>query len=1124
MEPPPPAKRPRLLGPLGTEEEEDPLEDELLSLPSEVNARRDPNLKLERSRQHAVFKLKSAFESIFERYGRDFEGVGDEIDLRTGRIVVNNGHIEGLRGSDLLEGEDGEDEDEDGVGDEVEGEGDKEELNDEKRILQGGREVDENRLSRLGGQEGLGMVGMPQMGYMGPQMGFNGFGGWPGMMGGQPPGLSNMMFPGQMGGPFGGFGTDYGYGPPMNLQTSDPTWQAPALPPSYMYRPGATTTAVTVKKKRMSLIAPREDQGDNEDDVLLGVSAEGSGKAVTETPIKQKLLVPKPPPDTGSTKKKRGPGRPKTKIGSDTPKQPAQKHEEENTTQKSSPREDVVMGESDGTPSKTTSAARADVETVVEDSEPLPAKPELSGTATRNDSAKGLEMQPTVVAVRSRPPTVKDPIPADDTDLYIYMSDSEQKSARKPQNQSLRVEIVAKRPIDVTSFRAITPEQSEAESPILQSVGVEQSIPTRATETLALEEKGADQPARPPTPESEKETEAQPKPPEEVFTRHVVDTEYDFSDEDESMPRRKKQPQKKAEASRRKDENLLRKTLRKPLSIVASETKTTSERPHEDAPMPEAQNLIPQDVSLEDQANCEGEHDTEDSKEPSPQPAPRIINTEASILDVMVQPPDISEVVYRIGNEETPWPKRRARSSFRGRDPRGEIPDSDPIGGFSTQDDLDDNIRPPSPSLSFHGEEDTALEIPDSYPEPSSELGIPEAEPRRDHTIPSPTLSSYAPTDEILEPIPFLSSQAQGDEVPEPASGLSSQPPNHEISKPTPSLPTQSHDDNIPETISSPPLGTQQHYDDNNVLESIEHASSPLIPKPAQAKQDFQPKLATPSSTTPVRRPRGRPSRTKSRPAAKPSTTPVAKSTTTTTATKPTTTPATKPTKTPTSKPTPTPASTSISSTTKRKRRSGVLSLLSDSEDDELSLLTPSQHPPVTPITRSSPASHHVRLFPHITTSLKRDALLKSVSKPRQQPRKKEQDKNQDGQTAPDETDKLRKGDGFVAAAASAAAMSTNNDKNDNLGGKGTEETAGGRGEKRRKATRRGVVVKAFVSAKRQRQRYNDGTPLSKRIITGEEKEGVGEWGDLVQTPNGTVRRCGEEGFVCERAFCFRCV
>ncbi len=39
------------------------------------------------------FRLKSTFESIFEKYGKDFSGIGDEIDIETGKIVVNHGHV-----------------------------------------------------------------------------------------------------------------------------------------------------------------------------------------------------------------------------------------------------------------------------------------------------------------------------------------------------------------------------------------------------------------------------------------------------------------------------------------------------------------------------------------------------------------------------------------------------------------------------------------------------------------------------------------------------------------------------------------------------------------------------------------------------------------------------------------------------------------------------------------------------------------------------------------------------------------------------------------------------------------------------------------------------------------------
>ena len=42
-------------------------------------------------------RLKSRFEAIFEKFGKDFSGVGDEIDLKTGQIVVDNGHVSSMR-------------------------------------------------------------------------------------------------------------------------------------------------------------------------------------------------------------------------------------------------------------------------------------------------------------------------------------------------------------------------------------------------------------------------------------------------------------------------------------------------------------------------------------------------------------------------------------------------------------------------------------------------------------------------------------------------------------------------------------------------------------------------------------------------------------------------------------------------------------------------------------------------------------------------------------------------------------------------------------------------------------------------------------------------------------------
>lgn len=55
-----------------------------------------PDGDLNERRAQNDLRLKSIFESIFNKYGKDFEGIADEIDLETGEIVVNNGHILGM--------------------------------------------------------------------------------------------------------------------------------------------------------------------------------------------------------------------------------------------------------------------------------------------------------------------------------------------------------------------------------------------------------------------------------------------------------------------------------------------------------------------------------------------------------------------------------------------------------------------------------------------------------------------------------------------------------------------------------------------------------------------------------------------------------------------------------------------------------------------------------------------------------------------------------------------------------------------------------------------------------------------------------------------------------------------
>ena len=53
--------------------------------------------QLDQDRDRNNQKLKSRFEHIFRKYEHDFTGIGDEFDIHTDQIVVNNGHLEYMR-------------------------------------------------------------------------------------------------------------------------------------------------------------------------------------------------------------------------------------------------------------------------------------------------------------------------------------------------------------------------------------------------------------------------------------------------------------------------------------------------------------------------------------------------------------------------------------------------------------------------------------------------------------------------------------------------------------------------------------------------------------------------------------------------------------------------------------------------------------------------------------------------------------------------------------------------------------------------------------------------------------------------------------------------------------------
>ena len=56
----------------------------------------DAITNFDRDRHLNKLRLKSTFEDIFTKYEFDFSNVGDEIDLETGEVIVNNGHLSNM--------------------------------------------------------------------------------------------------------------------------------------------------------------------------------------------------------------------------------------------------------------------------------------------------------------------------------------------------------------------------------------------------------------------------------------------------------------------------------------------------------------------------------------------------------------------------------------------------------------------------------------------------------------------------------------------------------------------------------------------------------------------------------------------------------------------------------------------------------------------------------------------------------------------------------------------------------------------------------------------------------------------------------------------------------------------
>ncbi|TRX87963.1 hypothetical protein FHL15_011136 [Xylaria flabelliformis] len=110
----PPSKRLRLDSSThGADHDDGENQDELSMTPAQFDASQDPMYQLDKKRAKAATRLKSTLEDIFEKYGKDFDGDDDLVNWYTDEVEVDNGHInlmEARLGSDIedLSGEEDE--------------------------------------------------------------------------------------------------------------------------------------------------------------------------------------------------------------------------------------------------------------------------------------------------------------------------------------------------------------------------------------------------------------------------------------------------------------------------------------------------------------------------------------------------------------------------------------------------------------------------------------------------------------------------------------------------------------------------------------------------------------------------------------------------------------------------------------------------------------------------------------------------------------------------------------------------------------------------------------------------------------------------------------------------------
>jgi hypothetical protein len=805
---------------------------------------------------------------------------------------------------------------------------------------------------------------------------------------------------------------------------------------------GDVTGSARQKKARLSLGAARELDTGDEDDIFLDVPRNEQGM---ESAVKQKVLLPRPPPEVAPAKRR---GRPpgtgrKNDVFLDasrndkgvelTVKQKDLLHrpppQEAPAKRRGRPpgtgRKNIEKAKEPGKhqmPAKslagrerienkslddkpTTKPTRTPKGTLAPDhgivaevegrgaistsaSEDKNTEPDTPDTSIPNGTANQDTERSLVKPSEPVSPSLSQPAAAPDlhwenSGIYITGSDGKEKFVLKPHNQTLRVEIPMAERFDAESFRILSPEPSEVDSPRRRETVLDESN----LQVVSTDSRMRDACF------SKRDNKAQ-KASGETFSRNFVDPAYAFSDDDEpALPRGKPQrkPTKPKITKPTKTTNTEHGILREISQNVGSGTVTPAQK----LTLDEAIQTVGSTVAAPSQSPTQSlssdhvvDHDRGGSSN---------LPEERSVTR---RPVPISEISRMVANDKS----SPSEKTYRRRMTRRKS-----MLGAGLPLIMEPDLKKPPANLKLNASIESTTVVPSPTDKQSllSKAQLQKTPARATHR------PDFRGRNSLKLPV--------RQEIPE--TSPSAQPA---VSPPTADGPAQ-----ILEVLySDPPFSSEEqlHAD----LGNLERAPSPTLTDPSSKPQPSpalpsQLQQLPPGPHTPVKAPNRR--RSKSRPPTS--------STTTKAATKPTT-------------------------TTKKRKSTGVLSLLptnnadnDEDDDDELSILSPAKP---TTATRTTPAGHHVRL----------------------------------GLWAPGLT-------GTKPASASASASKL---KRAVLAGTSlnqTQTTPSGRKGRRRKSAA-------------------PWTPSSSaaRLLLLEE--------ELVQTPGGTMRRCGEGGFRCEREFCFSCL